>query len=91
MEWTETSVQAMSRFVNRLWNVVNEVIERAPEGEPEGGRSRGRRTRRSPRSPTTSAALRLQHRDRAVMELVNELSKERDGADSRFAAETAVR
>ena len=63
MEWTETSVEAMSRFVKRLWNVVNEVVETAPVGEPEGGAAReegarddreGHRRHRPP--------LRVQHR-----------------------------
>ena len=35
MEWTESSVEAMARFVRRLWRVVNEVAESAP---PVGGR-----------------------------------------------------
>ena len=56
MEWTEASVEAMTRFVRRLWSVVDEVVESAPSGEPDGRRrSRGRRTRRSRRSRTTSA------------------------------------
>ena len=37
MEWTEEAAEGMSRFVRRLWRVVNEVVENAPVGEPEGG------------------------------------------------------
>jgi len=91
MEWTETSVQAMSRFVNRLWNVVNDVIERAPAGEPEGGPLE-RKAHATIAKVTDDIGRRFAFNTAiaAVMELVNELSKERDGADSRFAAETAV-
>ena len=55
MEWTESSVEAMSRFVRRLWRVVNEVVESAPAGEPEGGPLARKAHGRSRRSPTTSA------------------------------------
>jgi leucyl-tRNA synthetase len=91
MEWTETSVQAMSRFVNRLWNVVNDVIERASVGEPEGGQL-ARKAHATIAKVTDDIGRRFAFNTAiaAVMELVNELSKERDGADSRFAAETAV-
>jgi len=91
MEWTETSVQAMSRFVNRLWNVVNDVIERAPAGEPEGG-PLARKAHATIAKVTDDIGRRFAFNTAiaAVMELVNELSKERDGADSRFAAETVV-
>ena len=37
MEWTEEAAEGMSRFVRRLWRVVNEVVEKAPAGEPEDG------------------------------------------------------
>ena len=37
MEWTEEAAEGMSRFVRRLWRVVNEVVENAPSGEPENG------------------------------------------------------
>ncbi len=91
MEWTETSVEAMSRFVKRLWNVVNEVIERAPVGEPEGGML-ARKAHATIAKVTDDIGRRFAFNTAiaAVMELVNELSKERGGADSRFAAETAV-
>ena len=56
MEWTESSIEAMSRFVRRLWSVVGEVVEAAPESRRRTARSPGRRTRRSRRSRTTSAA-----------------------------------
>jgi leucyl-tRNA synthetase len=102
MEWTETSVEAMTRFVRRLWRVVNEVCESAPSGEPEGG-ALARKTHATIAKVTDDVGRRFAFNTgiAAVMELVNELSKDtanrrrawralRAGADSRFAAETAV-
>ena len=92
MEWTESSIEGMSRFVRRLWRVVQ--------------RGRGDARRRA--APTDGALARKAHWTiakvtddigrrfafntaiAAVMELVNELSREPDGPDSRFAAETVV-
>ena len=49
MEWTEASVEAMARFVRRLWRVVGEVVEGAPPASRATARSCGRRTGRSRR------------------------------------------
>jgi leucyl-tRNA synthetase len=91
MEWTETSVEAMSRFVKRVWNVVNEVVESAPAGEAEGG-SLAKKAHATIAKVTDDIGRRFAFNTgiAAVMELVNELSKDRGGPDSRFAAETAV-
>jgi leucyl-tRNA synthetase len=91
MEWTETSVEAMNRFVRRLWSVVNEVAETAPAGPPAGGPLE-RKTHATIAKVTDDIGRRYAFNTAiaAVMELVNELSKDRAGADSRFAAETAV-
>jgi leucyl-tRNA synthetase len=91
MEWTETSVEAMARFVKRLWAVVNEVVETAPPGAPEGG-ALARKTHATIAKVTDDIGRRFAFNTAiaAVMELVNELSKERSGPESRFAAETAV-
>src|SRR5262249_45894872 len=91
MEWTETSVEAMFRFVKRLWNVVTEVAENAPVGEPVGG-PLARKAHATIAKGTDDVGRRYAFNTgiAAVMELVNELSKDRAGADSRLAAETAV-
>ncbi|HEU5207509.1 MAG TPA: leucine--tRNA ligase, partial [Gaiellaceae bacterium] len=91
MEWTETSVEAMSRFVKRLWSVVNEVVETAPVGEPVNGPlARKAHATIAKVSDDIGRRYAFNTAIAAVMELVNELSKHRAGADSRFAAETAV-
>ena len=91
MEWTESSVEAMTRFVRRLWSVVSEVVETAPAGEPEGG-PLARKAHATIAKVTDDIGRRLAFNTAiaAVMELVNELSRDRSGRDSRFAAETAV-
>jgi leucyl-tRNA synthetase len=91
MEWTQSSIEAMSRFVRRLWNVVGEVAQRAPFGEPEGG-ALARKAHATIAKVTDDIGRRFAFNTAiaAVMELVNELSKDRAGRDSRFAAETAV-
>ena len=56
MEWTDDGADGMRRFVARLWRTVLAAADQpACDGEPTR-RWRGRRTRRSPGSPTTSAA-----------------------------------
>ena len=96
MEWTESSVEAMARFVRRLWRVVNEVAEGAPEsagpGEGGGGGALARKAHATIAKVTDDIGRRYTFNTAiaAVMELVNELSKEPVGPDSRFAAETVV-
>ena len=91
MEWTEEAVEAMARFVRRLWRVVNEVVERAPQGEPENG-PLARKAHETIAKATDDIGRRFAFNTAiaAVMELVNELSRNPASADARFAAETAV-
>ncbi len=91
MEWTETSVQAMERFVRRLWRVVTDVAEQAPADRSEGG-ALARKAHATIAKVTDDIGRRYAFNTAiaAVMELVNELSRDRAGGDSRFAAETAV-
>ena len=56
--------------------VVHEVAERALKGRPDARRWRARPTRRSRKSPTTSSGAFVPHAIAAVMELVNELSRD---------------
>ena len=87
----EPSVEAMTRFLRRLWRVVTEVIEEAPIGDPEDG-ALARKAHETIAKVTDDIGRRFAFNTAiaAVMELVNELSRDRAGRDARFAAETAV-
>jgi leucyl-tRNA synthetase len=91
MEWTEESVEAMARFVRRLWRIVGDVAESAPAGPPEGGPlARKAHATIAKVSDDIGRRFAFNTAIAAVMELVNQLSKDQTGPDSRFAAETAV-
>jgi leucyl-tRNA synthetase len=91
MEWTDEAVEGMARFVRRLWRVVAEVVENGPTGEPEGG-PLARKAHETIAKVTDDVGRRFAFNTgiSAVMELVNELSRDTGGRDARFAAETAV-
>jgi leucyl-tRNA synthetase len=91
MEWVESGIEGIVRFLRRLWRVVHEVAERAPaEG---GGKSElARKTHQTIAKVTDDVLRRFQFHTpiSAVMELVNELTADPGAEDARFAAETAV-
>jgi leucyl-tRNA synthetase len=91
MEWTDEAVEGMARFVRRLWRVVAEVVENGPTGEPERG-PLARKAHETIAKVTDDVGRRFAFNTgiSAVMELVNELSRDTGGRDARFAAETAV-
>ena len=91
MEWTEASIEGMARFVRRLWRVVSEVADTAPPSAPTDG-ALARKTHWAIAKVTDDIGRRFAFNTAiaAVMELVNELSRESTGPDSRFAAETVV-
>jgi leucyl-tRNA synthetase len=91
MEWTEEGVEGISRFLRRLWRVVNEVIERAPEGGAEPTEL-ARAAHRTIAKVTDDIDRRFQFNTpiAAVMELLNEMSRAPADPAARFATETAV-
>ena len=91
MDWTEEGVEGISRFLRRLWRIVNEVAERAPVGEP-GTTDLARAAHRTIARVTDDIDRRFQFNTpiAAVMELVNELGRAPEDPAARFASETAV-
>jgi leucyl-tRNA synthetase len=90
MEWTEEGVEGISRFLRRLWRIVNEVAERdAGAGEVT---DLTRAAHRTIARVTDDIGRRYQFNTpiAAVMELVNELGRSPEDPGARFAAETAV-
>jgi leucyl-tRNA synthetase len=102
MEWTDTGIEGISRFVRRLWRVVHEVADQAPEGDarPEDRAAPGdpgdgaivRKAHQTIERVTDDVGRRMQFHTpiSAVMELVNELADDPAADGARFAAETAV-
>jgi leucyl-tRNA synthetase len=91
MEWTEEGVEGISRFLKRLWRIVNEAVDKAPDGEP-GSTELARIAHRTIARVTDDIDRRFQFNTpiAAVMELVNELGRAPEDPATRFAAETAV-
>jgi leucyl-tRNA synthetase len=91
MEWTDTGVEGISRFVRRLWRVVHEVSEQAPDGDPGDGPI-VRKAHQTIERVTDDVGRRMQFHTpiSAVMELVNDLADDPAVPGARFAAETAV-
>jgi leucyl-tRNA synthetase len=91
MEWSEEGVEGISRFLRRLWRIVNEVAERPPAGEFEPT-DLARAAHRTITRVTDDIDRRSQFNTpiAGMMELVNDLSRASDDPASRFAAETAV-
>jgi leucyl-tRNA synthetase len=91
MEWTEEAVEGMARFVRRLWRVVGEVAAVAPaEGGEPGALSRKAHATIAKVTDDVGRRFAFNTGISAVMELVNEISRDPAAADARFAAETAV-
>ena len=91
LEWSEEGVEGISRFLRRLWRVVNEVAEKPPAGESEVTEL-SRSAHRTIARVTDDIDRRFQFNTpiAAVMELVNGLSRAPDDPAARLAAETAL-
>jgi leucyl-tRNA synthetase len=80
----------MARFVRRLWRVVNEVAGAAPAGTDGGALTRKAHETIAKVTDDVGRRFAFNTGIAAVMELVNEISREPAAPDARFAAETAV-
>ena len=84
MEWTDSGIEGIVRFVRRLWRIVGEVAERAPAGDPGDG-PLVRKAHETIARVTDDLDRRFQFHTpiSAVMELVNELARRRRGRRAR--------
>jgi leucyl-tRNA synthetase len=91
MEWTDSGIEGIVRFLRRLWRVVHEVAEQAPADVVTEG-PLARKANETIAKVTDDVLRRFQFHTpiSAVMELVNELGGATTAPDARFAAETAV-
>jgi leucyl-tRNA synthetase len=91
MEWTDTGIEGIVRFLRRLWRVVHEIAEREPAGEvPDTPLSRKAHTTVAKVSDDIGRRFQFHTPIAAVMELTNDLVREPEDPAARFAAETAV-
>ncbi len=91
MDWNESGVEGMVRFVRRLWRVVHEV-ESGPTGDDAADTPLARKAHETIAKVTDDIGRRYSFNTAiaAVMELVNELSKAPADPAAPFAARTAV-
>jgi leucyl-tRNA synthetase len=89
VEWQETGLEGMSRFLRRLWRVALEVAAQPP-APPEGALAR--KANETIVKVTDDIGRRFAYNTAiaAVMELVNEIAHDPSAPGARFAAETAV-
>ena len=92
MEWTDTGIEGIVRFLRRLWRVVHEIAERVPAGGdlPDTPLARKAHTTVAKVSDDIGRRFQFHTPIAALMELTNDLVREPEDPAARFAAETAV-
>jgi leucyl-tRNA synthetase len=91
MEWTDTGIEGIVRFLRRLWRVVGEVAEGAPvDGSIDTPLARQAHTTVAKVTDDIERRFQFHTAISAVMELTNELVRTPQDPAARFAAETAV-
>ena len=91
MEWTPAGAEGIARFLRRLWRLVHEVAA-AEDGSGPADTPLARKAHATIAKVTDDIGRRQSYNTAiaAIMELVNELSRDTGDAAARFAAETAV-
>jgi leucyl-tRNA synthetase len=91
IDWAPDGIDAMVRFIRRVWRLVGEAAERAPS--PQGvDTPLARKAHETIARVSDDIGRRFVFNTpiSAVMELVNELSRAPEDPAARFAAETVV-
>ena len=91
MEWTPAGAEGIARFLRRLWRLVHEVAA-AGDGVGLADTPLARKAHATIAKVTDDIGRRQSYNTAiaAIMELVNELSRDTADPAARFAAETAV-
>src|SRR5207302_10527589 len=84
MEWTETGIEGMTRFLRRLWRVVGEVCEGTGEDSAEGPLARKAHETIAKVTDDIGRRERFNTAISAVQELVNELAQNPTDPAARF-------
>ena len=91
VEWQDTGIEGMERFLRRLWRVVYEVTEHAAgDGPVEGPLARKAHETIAKVTDDIGRRFAFNTPIAAIMELANELARTPGDPAARFAAETAV-
>jgi leucyl-tRNA synthetase len=91
MEWTDTGIEGIVRFLRRLWRVVLEVAEgAATDGAVDTPLARKAHATIAKVTDDIDRRFQFHTPISAVMELTNELVQSPQDPAARFAAETAV-
>ena len=90
MEWHDSGIEGVWRFLNKLWRIVLEQAEKPRVEQPEGPLARKAHETIAKVTDDIDRRFAFNTPIAAVMELVNEIGRAADDPAARFAAETAV-
>ena len=90
MEWQDSGVEGVWRFLNRLWRVVHEQAQKPADAAPDTALARKAHATIAKVTDDIDRRFLFNTPIAAVMELVNEIGRAPDDPAARFATETAV-
>jgi leucyl-tRNA synthetase len=91
VDWDDSGIEGMSRFLRRLWRTVLEQAEKsAPDGSIDTPLARNAHQTIAKVTDDIDRRFALNTPIAAIMELVNEIARAPDDPAACFAAETAV-
>ena len=90
MEWHDSGIEGVWRFLNKLWRVVLEQASKPPAEQPAGPLAQKAHETIAKVTDDIDRRFAFNTPIAAVMELVNEVARGPDDPAARFAAETAV-
>ena len=90
MEWQDSGIEGVWRFLNRLWRIVDEQAERPRMDPPATALARKAHATIAKVTDDIDRRFLFNTPIAAVMELVNEITRAPDDPAARFATETAV-
>jgi leucyl-tRNA synthetase len=90
MEWHDSGIEGVWRFLNKLWRAVLEQAEKPAVEQPSGPLAQKAHETIAKVTDDIDRRFAFNTPIAAVMELVNEIARTPDDPAARFAAETAV-
>jgi leucyl-tRNA synthetase len=90
MEWHDSGIEGVWRFLNKLWRMALEQAAKPPIEQPSGPLAQKAHQTIAKVTDDIDRRFAFNTPIAAVMELVNEIARTPDDPAARFAAETAV-